>query len=90
MDNYSPIPKFMKLAQNFLAIYESWRIFQPFKNVVRKRGLRFCTEYMIAEDYQTNFIDIGPVNKALNMVSAFHGMCTVELNYLQRAERTAL
>lgn len=65
----------MKFAQNFLAIYESWMIFQPFKTFVRARGLKFCTEYMIAEDLQTNFIDIGPVNKALNMVSAFHGMC---------------
>jgi len=27
---------------------------------------------MHAEDLQTNYIDIGPVNKALNMVSAFH------------------
>jgi len=73
MDNYSPIPRFMKFAQNLLAVYETWSIFQPFKNFVRKRGLQFCTEYMTAEDLQTNFIDIGPVNKALNMVSAFHG-----------------
>jgi len=32
---------------------------------------------MAAEDLQTNYIDIGPVNKALNMVSAFHGMLFV-------------
>jgi hypothetical protein len=73
MDNYSPIPRFMKFAQNFLAIYETWIVFQPFKKFARARGLQFCTEYMTAEDLQTNFIDIGPVNKALNMVSAFHG-----------------
>jgi hypothetical protein len=73
MDNYSPIPFVMKWAQNLLAVYESLGFIQPFKNLIRKRGLQFCTEYMIAEDLQTNFIDIGPVNKALNMVSAFHG-----------------
>jgi len=73
MDNYSPIPVFMSFAQNCLAIYENWKIFRPFRNVVRKAGLSFCLEYMRAEDLQTNYIDIGPVNKALNMVSAYHG-----------------
>ena len=29
-------------------------------------------EYMKAEDLQTNFIDIGPVNKVLNMLSMYH------------------
>jgi len=74
MDNYSPIPLFMKFAQNCLSFYERWSIFSPFRTAVRKAGLRFCSEYMKAEDLQTNYIDIGPVNKALNMVSAFHGM----------------
>lgn len=64
----------MKFAHNFLAIYENWSIFSQFRNAVRKAGLRFCSEYMKAEDLQTNYIDIGPVNKALNMVSAYHGM----------------
>lgn len=72
MDNYSPLPFTMKIAQNVLAIYENSRILQPFKNFVRKSGLAFCADYMAAEDLQTNFIDIGPVNKVLNMLSAFH------------------
>lgn len=72
MDNYSPIPLFMKISHNCLSIYENWKIFHPFRDAVRKAGLRFCLEYMNAEDLQTNYIDIGPVNKALNMVSAFH------------------
>jgi len=72
MDNYSPIPTFMKFAQNCLSFYENWKIFRPFRDAIRKAGLDFCLEYMRAEDLQTNYIDIGPVNKALNMVSAFH------------------
>jgi len=72
MDNYSPLPLVMELAQNFLIIYETLPIIQPIKNFVRKRGLAFCRDYMAAEDLQTNFIDIGPVNKVLNMVSAYH------------------
>lgn len=71
MDNYSPIPLFMRVAQNALARYESWPIFQPFKNFIRRYADKFCVDYMAAEDLQTNFIDIGPVNKVLNMISAF-------------------
>jgi squalene/oxidosqualene cyclase-like protein len=71
-DNYSPIPLVMKTLQNILARYEEWSIFQPFKNYVRKLGLDFSLEYMDAEDLQTNYIDIGPVNKVLNMISHFH------------------
>lgn len=72
MDNYSLIPLVMEIAQNALARYETWPIFQPFKNFVRKLGLSFSKEYMAAEDLQTNFIDIGPVNKVMNMLSAYH------------------
>lgn len=73
MDNYSPIPLVMKILQDLLALYENLWILQPLKNFVRARGLKFCIEYMGAEDLQTNFIDIGPVNKALNLVSTYHG-----------------
>lgn len=73
MDNYSPVPFIMSFAQDVLARYETWAIFQPFKNYIREYGLKFCIEYMAAEDLQTNFIDIGPVNKVLNFLSAYHG-----------------
>lgn len=66
----------MSFAQDVLARYETWAIFQPIKNVLRAYGLKYCLEYMAAEDLQTNFIDIGPVNKVLNCISAYHG--TVE------------
>jgi squalene cyclase len=72
MDNYSPIPFIMEFLQDVLARYETWGFLQPVKNYVRGFGLKFCQEYMAAEDLQTNFIDIGPVNKVLNMLSAFH------------------
>ena len=72
MDNYSPIHFVMKIAQNALARYESLEVFSPLRNLVRRRGLQFCKEYMEAEDLQTNYINIGPVNKVLNLLSAFH------------------
>jgi len=89
MDNYSPIPLFMAFAQNCLARYENWFIFHPIRRLVRSAGLKFCKDYMAAEDLQTNFIDIGPVNKALNMISAYHAAnCNVKhptvLNHMMR------
>jgi hypothetical protein len=72
MDNYSPINTLMSVAHNCLARYETWPIFQPLKNYVRQRGLAFSLDYMKAEDATTNFIDIGPVNKVLNMLSMYH------------------
>lgn len=74
MDNYSPLPWMMKVLQNALARYETWAIFQPFKMFVRHHANQFCIDYMHAEDLQTNYIDIGPVNKVLNMLSAYDGM----------------
>jgi len=71
-DNYSPIPMVMRILQNVLARYENWAIFDGFRNYFRKKGLEFSIEYMKAEDLQTNFIDIGPVNKVLNMLSMYH------------------
>ena len=75
----------MKIAQNLMAVYENWSVFRPFRDAVRKAGLKYCAEYMKAEDLQTNYIDIGPVNKALNMVSAFHGEWMVAPNHYNTA-----
>jgi len=38
---------------------------------IRKRGLDFALSYIQAEDLQTNFVDIGPVNKVLNMLCVY-------------------
>jgi hypothetical protein len=57
LDNYSQIPWVMKTLQNILARYENWDIFQPFKNIVRKKGIEFSLEYIHAEDTQTNYIE---------------------------------
>jgi hypothetical protein len=73
MDNYSPLPFVMKVLQNILARYETWAVVQPFKKWVRQKGLNFSMDYIRAEDLQTNYLDIGPVNKVLNMISHYHG-----------------
>jgi cycloartenol synthase len=37
----------------------------------RRHALQFVIGYIHAEDIQTNYVDIGPVNKALNMLSVY-------------------
>ena len=71
IDEYSPLQPVMKVAQDFLSVYE--RILPHFSLLqqLRKRALDFCIQYIHAEDKQTNYVDIGPVNKALNMLSVW-------------------
>uniref|UniRef100_A0A7S1NID4 Terpene cyclase/mutase family member n=1 Tax=Eutreptiella gymnastica TaxID=73025 RepID=A0A7S1NID4_9EUGL len=71
MDMYSPIPIVMRVVQEVLAVYER-PLFKPFRDWLRRPGLAFCADYMAVEDLQTNYVDIGPVNKVMNMLCAWH------------------
>jgi hypothetical protein len=72
IDEYSPLHPVMKVAQDLLAVYETYLLpyCAPLRRL-RERALAFCIEYIHAEDHQTNYVDIGPVNKALNMLSVW-------------------
>ena len=70
IDNYSPIHPLMVVANSVLGVWE--RHGGALLRAVRRRGLAFAIDYMSAEDAQTNFVCIGPVNKVLNMLSAYH------------------
>ena len=75
IDNYSPITIIMRCAHNALSWYE-WAFGGPESyNPLRRAGLAFALEYMRAEDLQTNFVDIGPVNKTMNMLSMYASAC---------------
>ena len=39
---------------------------------LRGRGMRFIASYIHAEDDQTNYVDIGPVNKVINALAVWH------------------
>jgi squalene cyclase len=41
------------------------------RDFLRAKGLALALDYMHAEDEQTNYVNIGPVNKVLNMLSSF-------------------
>ena len=85
IDEYSPLNPIMKVAQDFLAWYETVLPKVPFLQDLRKRGLEFAIDYIHAEDIQTNFIDIGPVNKAFNMLSVWvDSGCDTNADRVQR------
>ena len=71
IDNYSPLNPIMKIAQDFLAIYEKILPYIPPLVYLRKISLEFVIAYIHEEDIQTNYINIGPVNKALNMLAVW-------------------
>jgi len=70
IDNYSPVHPVMSVAQTL--IRHTWERFGgALMRKLRRSGVKYCLEYMQAEDVQTNFVDIGPVNKSLNMLVSF-------------------
>jgi squalene cyclase len=71
IDNYSPLNPVMGFLQDCLSYYEYFLPSIPFLVSLRKKSLDYVMDYIHAEDIQTNFIDIGPVNKALNMMCVF-------------------
>jgi squalene/oxidosqualene cyclase-like protein len=71
IDDYSPVGRCMRLAQRILRIYEASTLLGPLRTHLRRKGLAFSAAYCRAEDLQTNFIAIGPVNKVYNMLVAW-------------------
>ncbi|MCS6818885.1 MAG: terpene cyclase/mutase family protein, partial [Chitinophagales bacterium] len=66
-DIYQPMHPILIILYKALNFYEK-------KNLksLRKKALDFIISYIHAEDEQTNYIDIGPVNKVINMLSVWH------------------
>lgn len=71
IDEYSPLNPVMKIAQDLCSYYEYWVTKVPLLQYLREQALKFVIDYIHAEDKQTNYIDIGPVNKSLNMLSVW-------------------
>ncbi len=60
----SPVLKWMNFfANNYEKFKGSW---------LRKRVTDYILKYLNAEDEQTNYINIGPVNKAINSICIWH------------------
>ena len=56
-----------KFLSGLLNKYENWP-----NAGLRRKALKFALDYIDAEDQQTEYIDIGPVNQILNSVCSWH------------------
>ncbi len=68
-DLYTDQSLALKIGNVFLNAYEKY--FPKF--LFRQKALDFILDYVSAEDKQTNYVDIGPVSKFINMLCCFHG-----------------
>ena len=84
IDVYNPQTKIMTFVNWFLYnTVESSIVRTIFAfplNILRRRAVTFTLDMCDAEDEHTNWIDIGPVNKAFNIITAFarHGASSKE------------
>ena len=81
-DLYYPQSKVLKLFNKVLNVYEA----SPVKPL-RKRAQDFALAYINAEDEQTNFIDIGPVNQVINTVCIWHAYGKDDARFKQHIAR---
>ncbi len=66
-DEYAPKSWILKSLYALLNTYENIHI-----SWLRKKALNFALRYIETEDKQTNYIDIGPVNKVINSLCIWH------------------
>jgi len=67
LDMYTPHSLLLRTLFGALNVVEKFHV--PF---VRRKALKFIMDYIHAEDDQTKHVDIGPVNKFINMLSVWH------------------
>lgn len=66
-DVYHPVHPVMKYLNSVINTYEKAGL-KSFRN----KALDFVYRYICAEDKQTNYINLGPVNKVMNMLCVWH------------------
>ena len=66
-DLYNPQSALLKFLNGILNVYEKNHL-----SGLRKKANKFMLDYLNAEDQQTNYIDIGPVNQAINSICIWH------------------
>ncbi len=82
LDLFSPQTSLLKLM-NFIAnTYERF-----YNGSIRARASNFLLSYIDAEDSQTQFICIGPVNKFVNMISVWHGHGPDSIQFKNHVDR---
>ena len=81
-DMYYPQSNVLKVFNKILNVYEHI----PLK-LLRKKALNYALDYINAEDEQTNFIDIGPVNQVMNTICVWHAYGKDDERFKKHVER---
>ena len=81
-DLYYPQAFLLKGTNRLLNIYENFHL-----TSLRKKAIGFCLDYINAEDEQTNYIDIGPVNQVMNSICVFHAYGKDSVQFKKHVER---
>lgn len=83
-DIYFPQSATLKSLNGVLNVYEKMHL-----KSTRKKALQFALDYINAEDQQTNYINIGPVNQALNSIAVWHAYGRDSEQFRKHRERWA-
>ena len=83
-DLYYPQSGTLKGLNTLLNVYE-----KVHSSSLRNKALDFTLDYINAEDEQTNYINIGPVNQALNSICIWHAYGKDSTQFKKHRERWA-
>ena len=81
-DRFSKTSRVSKLLLGLLDQYENFVV-----SFLRKRSLKFVLNYIDAEDEQTSYVDIGPVNQIINSICTWHAYGAKSDQFRQHVER---
>jgi len=81
-DSFTPPSAILKTLNAFINLYERF-----YSKTLRKKALDFILEYINAEDEQTDYVDIGPVNQAINSICVWHAYGKNSAQFQKHVER---
>ncbi len=82
VDEYAPMKPLLKGLYKLLNVYE-----KNANTSLRKKALDFCMSYIDAEDDQTNYVNIGPVNQVINSLAVWHRYGKNSVQFQKHVER---
>lgn len=81
-DLYYPQSAALKRMNSLLNVYEKYHL-----KGIRTKALDFILDYINAEDEQTNYINIGPVNQVINSICVWHAYGRDSVQFQKHKER---
>lgn len=81
-DSFTPQSFGLKILNKLINHYEQFH-----STTERKRALDFILEYINAEDEQTDYVDIGPVNQIINSICVYHAYGKDSYQFKSHVER---